>query len=296
MSYRDNAFSIEFAALDFTEPSRQQYAFKMDGFDKGWRYGNAEQRLVTYTNLDAGTYTFHVRGTNSSGGWSDNEATVKITIHPPFWKTIEFRLLLFLMVVGLGVLAFRIYLQRRESLLRQQVLESEQEILRLKNKQLESEQDILHLQNDKLETEIATKNNELMSTAVQMAHKTELLIGIKDNLEAIKTATETERQKSLRNLTRTLETEIENKETWDQFLLYFDQVNRNFITNLQAKHPNLTQNDLRMCALTRLNMSNREIATLLNISITGVEKSRYRLKKRLDLTVEEDLPKYLMSF
>ena len=296
LSYRDNAFSIEFAALDFTEPSRQQYAFKMDGFDKGWRYGNAEQRLVTYTNLDAGTYTFHVRGTNSSGGWSDNEATVKITIHPPFWKTIGFRLLLFLMVLGLGVLAFRIYLQRRESLLRQQVLESEQEILRLKNKQLESEQDILHLQNDKLETEIATKNNELMSTAVQMAHKTELLIGIKDNLEAIKTATETERQKSLRNLTRTLETEIENKETWDQFLLYFDQVNRNFITNLQAKHPNLTQNDLRMCALTRLNMSNREIATLLNISITGVEKSRYRLKKRLDLTVEEDLPKYLLSF
>ncbi len=296
LSYLDNAFSIAFAALDFTEPSRNQYAFKMEGFDKDWRYSSAEQRLVTYTNLDAGTYTFRVRGTNSSGEWSDNGATVKILIHPPFWKTIWFRLLLFLTAIGLGVLAFRIYLERRETILRERVLVSEQAILSLQNQQLASKQEILSLQNDKLTTEIATKNNELMSKAVQMAHKNELLSGIKDDLEAIKTANETERLKSLRNLTRTLESEIENKESWDQFLLYFNETHQNFIHELQLKHPNLTQNDLRMCALTRLNMSNREMATLLNISITGIEKSRYRLKKRLDLTGEDDLSKYLVAF
>ena len=135
-----------------------------------------------------------------------------------------------------------------------------------------------------------------MSKAVQMAHKNELLLGIKDDLESIKTASETERLKSLKGLTRTLESEIENKESWDQFLLYFNQTHQNFIHELQIKHPNLTQNDLRMCALTRLNMSNREMATLLNISITGIEKSRYRLKKRLDLTVDDDLSRYLMGF
>ena len=187
-------------------------------------------------------------------------------------------------------------MQRRETLLKQRVLESEQEILSLKNQQLESEQNILSLQNDKLATEIDTKNNELMSKAVQMAHKNELLLGIKDDLESIKTASETERLKSLKGLTRTLESEIENKESWDQFLLYFNQTHQNFIHELQTKHPNLTQNDLRMCALTRLNMSNREMATLLNISITGIEKSRYRLKKRLDLTVDDDLSRYLMGF
>ena len=323
LSYLDNAFSISFAALDFTEPSRNQYAFKMEGFDHDWRYSTAEQRLVTYTNLDAGTYTFRVRGTNSSGEWSDNDARVEITIHPPFWKTIWFRLLLFLTAVGVGVLAFRIYLERRETILRQRVLESEQEILNLKNQQLESEQAILNLKNDKLEseqailslknqqlaseqailslkndklaTEIDTKNSELMSKVLQMAHKNEFLLGIKENLEGFKTASETERLKSLRSLTRTLESEIENKENWEQFLLYFDQVNRNGIAELQAKHPQLTQNDLRMCALTRLNMSNREMATLLNISITAIEKSRYRLKKRLNLTAEDDLSHYLMS-
>ena len=296
LSYRDNAFSIEFASLDFTEPSRQQYAFQMEGFDKEWRYGKADQRLVTYTNLDAGNYTFRVRGTNSSGVWSDNEAVVKIVITPPFWRTMWFRLLMFLTAIGIGTLAFRAYVQRREELLQQKVLVSEQEILSLKNQQLESEQNILHLQNDKLIIEVENKNNDLMSKAVQMAHKNELLIGIKGSLEDIKTATEAERLKSLRSLTRTIEGEIENKESWDQFLLYFDQVNRNFVSEIQAKHPDLTQSDLRMCALTRLNISNREIATLLNISIGGVEKSRYRLKKRLDLTAEDDLVKYLLLF
>jgi ligand-binding sensor domain-containing protein/DNA-binding CsgD family transcriptional regulator len=310
LSYKDNAFSIEFAALDFTESSRNQYAFKMEGFDKEWQYNFAEQRLVTYTNLDAGTYFFKVRGTNSSGEWSDNEAVIKIIIAPPFWKTWWFKLLLFLTAIGLSIVAFRFYLTRREMELRQRVLESEQEILslnnqqlastqailNLKNEQLESEQEILSLQNEKLATEIDTKNNELMSKAVQMAHKNELLIGIKDDLEGIKTASETERLKSIKSLTRTLESEIENKESWDQFLLYFNQTHQNFIHALQLKHPNLTQNDLRMCALTRLNMSNREMATLLNITITGIEQSRYRLKKRLNLTVEDDLSRYLTAF
>jgi ligand-binding sensor domain-containing protein/DNA-binding CsgD family transcriptional regulator len=282
LSYKDNAFSIEFAALDFTESSRNQYAFKMEGFDKEWHFNPAEQRLVTYTNLDAGSYTFRVRGTNGSGEWSDNDAVIKINIAPPFWRTWWFRFLMFLGVIGLSLAAFRFYLVRRETILKQQVLESEQAVL--------------SLQNDKLATEIATKNNELLSKAVQMAHKNELLSGIKDDLENIKTASEAERLKSLRGLTRTLESEIENKESWDQFLLYFNQTHQSFMHALQTKHPNLTQNDLRMCALTRLNMSNREMATLLNITIMGIEQSRYRLKKRLNLTVDDDLSRYLMTF
>ena len=91
-------------------------------------------------------------------------------------------------------------------------------------------------------------------------------------------------------------TEIEGEKSWEQFSVYFDQVNQNFTTELLKKHPSLTQNDLRMCALTRLNMSNKEMAALLNISVNGIEKSRYRLKKRLGLLVDEDLDSYLRVF
>ncbi len=295
LSYYDNAFSFEFAALDFTEPLKNQYAYKMDGFDDTWRSTTGEQRMVTYTNLDPGTYTFRVKGTNNNGVWSD-EKTVKIVIAPPFWKTWWFKFLLFMAFTALAVLALRIYTKRRELDLRQKVLESERAILTLTNEKLASEQAFLQLQNEKLVDEIHVKNSELMSKAAQTAHKNEILIALNEELEAIRNANGDDKNKLLRGLKMTLKTEIEGEKSWEQFTLYFDQINQNFTTELLKKHPILTQNDLRMCALTRLNMSNKEMAALLNISVLGVEKSRYRLKKRLSLSVEEDLDEYLRGF
>lgn len=295
LSYHHNAFTFEFAALDFTEPLYNQYAFKMEGFDQDWSFVSAEQRVASYTNLPPGTYTFKVRATNSSGEWSKTEAQIEIVITPPFWRTNWFQFLATLTLLSLGIFVFRFYVRQREILLHQRILESEQEVLNLKNAHLESEQLILNLQNDKLATEIETKNNELVSKAIQIAHKNELLVSIKDSIENIKTAEDSERQKQIRSLIRLLESEIENKANWEQFISYFDQANHKFVTELQAKHPQLTSNDLRMCALTRLNMSNKEMATALNITIKAVEKSRYRLKKRLNLTPDDDLTQYLMS-
>ncbi|MEP7127409.1 MAG: two-component regulator propeller domain-containing protein [Chitinophagales bacterium] len=293
LSYYDNAFSFEFAVLDYTDPFKSDYAYKMDGFDNGWRNTKADQRLVTYTNLDPGTYTFTVKGTNSIGIWSD-ERSMKVIIAPPFWETWWFKLLVLLFLAAVIWLALRIYTTRREMALKQKVLESERSILTLTNENLTSEQTILHLQNEKLEVEIKSKSAELMSNAVQAAHKNEILIGVKEQLEEINSAADKEKAgRLIRSLKSTLSTEIEGEKSWEQFTTYFDQVNQNFITELLKKHPSLTQNDLRMCALTRLNMSNKEMAALLNISVQGVEKSRYRLKKHLGLTAEDDLSAYL---
>lgn len=295
LSYDDNAFSFEFAALDFTEPLKNQYAYKMEGFDDKWRNTTGEQRLVTYTNLDPDTYIFRVKGTNNNGVWSD-EKTIKVLIAPPFWKTWWFKLLLLMAFTALAGLALRIYTKRREMALRQKVLESESAILTLTNEKLASEQALLQLQNEKLVDEIQAKNSELMSKAVQTAHKNEILIALNEQLDDMRNANETDKQKLLRGLKMTLKTEIEGEKSWEQFTRYFDQVNQNFTVELLKKHPSLTQNDLRMCALTRLNMSNKEMAALLNISVLGVEKSRYRLKKRLNLSLEEDLDTYLRNF
>jgi ligand-binding sensor domain-containing protein/DNA-binding CsgD family transcriptional regulator len=295
LSYYENAFSFEFAALDFTEPLKNQYAYKMEGFDDNWRNTTGEQRLVTYTNLDPATYTFRVKGTNNNGVWSD-EKTIKVRIAPPFWKTWWFKLLLVMAFTALAGLALRIYTKRREMDLKQKVLLSESAILSLTNEKLASEQAFLQLQNEKLVDEIQAKNSELMTKAVQTAHKNEILIAINEQLEDIRNANETDKNKLLRGLKMTLKTEIESEKSWEQFTRYFDQVNQNFTLELLKKHPTLTQNDLRMCALTRLNMSNKEMAALLNISVLGVEKSRYRLKKRLNLSIEDDLDNYLRDF
>jgi two-component sensor histidine kinase/ligand-binding sensor domain-containing protein/PAS domain-containing protein len=86
LSYKDNFFSFEFAALDYTNPSKNQYAYKLEGFDKDWIYSGT-RRYASYTNLDGGTYTFRVKGSNNDGIWNEEGTSIKIIITPPPWKT-----------------------------------------------------------------------------------------------------------------------------------------------------------------------------------------------------------------
>lgn len=81
-----NVFSFEFAALDFSAPEKNLYAYKMEGFEKEWIHPKS-RRFVTYTNLPAGNYVFRVRGSNNNGVWNEDGATIRIKIIPPSWKT-----------------------------------------------------------------------------------------------------------------------------------------------------------------------------------------------------------------
>ncbi|MFT4929390.1 MAG: ligand-binding sensor domain-containing protein, partial [Phenylobacterium sp.] len=87
LSHRDYVFGFDFAALDFADPSRNQYAYKMDGFDQNWNSTNADNRRASYTNLDAGSYTFKVKAANKDGVWSDGGVAVALTIKAAPWAT-----------------------------------------------------------------------------------------------------------------------------------------------------------------------------------------------------------------
>ncbi|MDB5210066.1 MAG: sensor signal transduction histidine kinase [Sediminibacterium sp.] len=99
LSYRESVFTFEFSALNFTLPEKNQYAYKLEGFDKDWNYvGN--KRTATYTNLDPSEYVFHVMASNNDGVWNKTGTSIKIIITPPFWLTWWFKTLAFLAVVG----------------------------------------------------------------------------------------------------------------------------------------------------------------------------------------------------
>ena len=87
LNYRNNVFTIDFAALHFANPEKNSFAYKMEGFDKDWIQAAANNRSATYTNLDAGTYTFKLKAANYLGIWNDVPAELKIIILPPPWKT-----------------------------------------------------------------------------------------------------------------------------------------------------------------------------------------------------------------
>jgi len=103
-----SVFSIEFAALHYTDPGRNAYAYRLDGFDREWVNTDAAHRSATYTNLDPGTYVFSVKAANHHGIWTDQAASMTVTVLPPWWKTWWFRLLAGLLALGLLSLLYKV--------------------------------------------------------------------------------------------------------------------------------------------------------------------------------------------
>jgi len=109
LSYSDNVFSFEFAALDYAAPEKNKYAYKLEGVDRDWVFVNADKRFAAYTTLSAGTYVFYVKGSNNDGLWNEKGLKLFIKIIPPFWQQAWFIILAAFLIIGIAVL---LYLRR----------------------------------------------------------------------------------------------------------------------------------------------------------------------------------------
>ncbi|MEO8167433.1 MAG: two-component regulator propeller domain-containing protein, partial [bacterium] len=107
LRYDQSYFSFEFAALDYVDPPRNQYAYKLEGFNDKWIYSGT-RRYASYTNLDPGSYVLHVKGSNSDGVWNEAGKKLYLTIVPPFWMTAWFKILVMVILAGLfaGIVRF----------------------------------------------------------------------------------------------------------------------------------------------------------------------------------------------
>jgi ligand-binding sensor domain-containing protein len=110
LSYQQNVFSFEFAALNFINSQKNQYMYQMVGFDENWIYAGS-RRFASYTNLDPGEYNFKVKGSNDDGIWNEAGIAVRIKITPPFWATWWFRILTLLLIVGVIYIWYRFRLK-----------------------------------------------------------------------------------------------------------------------------------------------------------------------------------------
>jgi len=115
LSHDQSVFSFEFAALDFSEPTKNKYAYMMESVDPEWVYSEASRRFATYTQLDPGEYTFRVKGSNNDGVWNEEGRSIRIIIRPPWWKTTwAYAAYLFLFTLTLYTL--RTYDKKRQRL------------------------------------------------------------------------------------------------------------------------------------------------------------------------------------
>lgn len=116
LTHEHSVFSLTFSALHFSDPQKNRFAYRLEGFDRDWIEVDAQKRFATYTNLPAGSYKFHVKASNPDGVWSEDHATMKIWIEPPFWQTPLFLTCMTLLVFFSPWIAYRL---RTEKLIRQ---------------------------------------------------------------------------------------------------------------------------------------------------------------------------------
>jgi len=129
LKYRENVFSISFAALNYFHPEKNQYAYMLEGFNNEWLTADGNLRKATYTNLDPGEYTFRVKASNNDGVWTPAPLELHITILPPFWRTPLAFMLYALFIIGALILARRIVLERER--LRARIEQEKQEAQRI---------------------------------------------------------------------------------------------------------------------------------------------------------------------
>jgi signal transduction histidine kinase/ligand-binding sensor domain-containing protein len=182
-SNRINFFSLEFAALDFTSPEKNRYLYKLKGFDKQWIGTDSKNRIVTYTNLDAGEYTFMVKACNNDGIWNNTGTELKIKILPPWWKTVWFKTILLFAIVGLIFIAYylRVALYRkRQKELEETVMQRTQELTNT-NKLLTDRQARVEEQAE----ELKSINEQLLARQTKIEEQAEEILANSSNLKEI---------------------------------------------------------------------------------------------------------------
>lgn len=284
-----NAFHFEFSSPAYGLTGMIEYSYQLVGFDNSWSNWSTKTEK-DYTNLTHGQYTFRVKARNNLGQES-TPVTYTFTVLPP-WYLSMYAYLLYLALLGCGL--YLLVRWQRHKLLKQRLqFEEKQRQLEILH-QLEIEQSekaIIQLQNEKLAAEVKYKNKELADTSLHLVERTDALTKVKEELQKLYKSSDG--NIGLKKALQMVSDMEKNHESWDRFAARFDEINNDFLKKIRERYPVLTSNDLKLCAYLQLNMTSKEIAQLLNISLRGVEIGRYRLRKKLQLPTEKSITDFL---
>lgn len=277
--YRDNTVTVGFS-VDGVFADNLFAESMLEGVDSTWIRPQA-LNSVSYARLPWGRYTLRLRATDGLGNYSD-DTSVDFEILPPWYCRPWAWLLAAAVVAGMLCLAYR--LMRRRLLAQQRRKMQEQEVERLL------------VTNEQLQREIEGKNAEMFTLVSFIIRKNELILKLQ---ELVGEVSGKNTQKSLiplyRKINVLLAENLDTTDDWKMFLIKFEQKHGNFFKEIRSLYPQLTNNDLRLCACLKLNMATKDIASLMNLSVRAVENSRYRLRKKLNLDASQNLSELMMG-
>lgn len=273
VKFRFNNIQVKYAFPHFTHRPIQFQAF-LKGIDQTWSE-EKEVPVFSFDRLPAGEYQLLVKAVDS---WENEslEHSININILPPWYLSNYARagyiLAFIFLVLGLQVWGIR----RTRKKERRRLEKREQELIKLRN--------------EKLRNEVEHKSKELANSTMAIVKKNEFLLKLKQSVTNQKEQLGTRYpDKYYLHLIKKIDDNISSHEDWHLFETNFERAHEQFLHKIKEKFPELTSRDLRLCAFLRMNLTSKEIAPLLGISVRGVENHRYRLRKKMGLEHDDSL-------
>lgn len=295
--YANNTLSIAFAASAFAD-QEIEFQFRLEGFDPEWSTWST-QNAKEYTNLPYGDYTFHLKARTESGKLTP-VLSYRFKILPPWYLSTLAWFIYLLLFLCLVYLAYKFFLKSLEKS-RLQEMQEQGNKYKLREQQLKedaliTEKEMIRLRNEKLNLEMIHKEKELANSTLMIIQKNEILHKLRNDLNKIRNnMTDDSLKNDLNSTMKRIGREIDNEKQWQVFNTHVEQVHESLFKKLKESYPDLTPRELSLCAYLRMNISSKEIATLMNISTRGVEISRYRIRKKLGLDRNANLTEFMIT-
>lgn len=257
--------------------------------NKGKNYIPISNGAIVLNNLSSGSHSVVIF--KHDGANYDKVSSFDFRVAQP-WYFSFWMILLYLLIIG-AVLFFYYkwnklrYIQKLK--LQAEELKHQREILEMELK-AENELNVQEYEKHILELELQTKSSEVAGKSLSIAKQSEMI----DNIQNILNS-EKDFNKLKSEIRKAIKINEVNKHEWEIFETNLNQIHNEFIINLSKKFPNLTPKDIKLCVYLKMNLSSKEIAPMMNISFRGVELHRYRLRKKLNLTQDENLSKFLLT-
>lgn len=271
--YKQNSIKFNYSVAAYNKCQSVKYQFILKGYYDQWSDWTDKTELF-FDNLPFGDYTLMVRA-KVGNKLTRNMVSYDFEILKPDYLS-DFAIIIYLfLLLGITLLVHRRY----KKYYRKQI----------ERKQFESEREIMRIKNETLNQDIENKNRELAISTMSIIKKNEVLNCMKKELK------NNDLGKNNNAILEIIEGNLNNSKDWEFFEEAFNNADKFFLDKIKKLHPDLTPNDLRFCAYLRLNLSSKEIAPLLNISVRSVETKRYRLRKLMNLSHNESLVTHILE-
>lgn len=296
IAYAMNSVRFDYALSFFAEGDDVRFRYRLN---KGGWSDFTTVRTKEYSNLSEGEYTFEVKAVFPDGTTSTDSITFRVL--PPWYRTVAAYVCYFLLFLVTIWYVYRWDDLRVNRKKQQAVVEKDKELHEMEKEYEEEkarqEKQIMQLEKEKLEYDLKHKSQEMANLMINFTRKNEMLTEIKSEiarvLPILKGEGAREGRQQLVLINSKIDANIQSDEVLKRIEEQFDLIHNNFMKRLHEKHPDLSNNERMMCAYLKMNLSTKEIAPLLNLSVRGVETIRYRLRKKFGLEREDSLTDYL---